>query len=77
LSRIFLEASPQQADETWRDIRRQPRPRRLHLDDAGDRIGDVVALERAPASEHLEQHAPERPDVRPFVHDPATCLARA
>ena len=41
-----------------------------------ERVGDIVALERAPARQHLVQHAAERPDVAPLVRRRAPAPAR-
>ena len=39
----------------------------LAFKNADERVGDRVAVERAPARQHLEQHAAERPDVGALV----------
>ena len=41
----------------------------------GQRVGDVVALEGAPAGQHLVEHAAERPDVAALVDRPAPAPA--
>ena len=46
---------------------REPRPIGILGDDGGDDVGDVVAVERARACQHLVEHAAERPDVRALV----------
>ena len=42
-------------------------PVRVPGDDRRNRVGHVVALERAAAGEHLVKHAAERPDVAALV----------
>ena len=42
----------------------------------GECVSEGVARERSAAGEHLEEHAPERPDVRALVDRPARAPAR-
>jgi hypothetical protein len=69
LFQILLEASPQELADFRRRLRRKRRPVRLALEDLRARVRDRLALEDLPAGEALEQHTPERPDVRAPVHD--------
>jgi len=48
-------------------MRRQRAPVRIRTQHGRERIADVLALERAPAGQHLVKHAAKRPDVAPFV----------
>ena len=48
---------------------------RFGTDNGGDGVGDILTVERSLAGEHLEQHAPERPDVRCAC--PPACRAPA
>ena len=59
-----------------RGCRRQRRPVRIVGQRGGDHVGERVAREWRAAGEHLEQHAPECPDVGAFVHRPARAPAR-
>ncbi len=56
---------------------RQHGPIGFTLEDARKRIGDRVACKRALSRQHLEHHAPERPDIRALVHLQAARLLRA
>ena len=55
----------------------QGRPVGLALDHLGERVGDAVAGEDAPAGQHLVEHAAEGPDVGALVHRPAARLLGA
>ena len=60
-----------------REILREQREIRIALQDLGERRRQVVGVERAPAGQHLEQHAAERPDVGAPVDGLAARLLRA
>src|SRR5688500_18445683 len=77
LSRILLETLPQQAADISRRGVRQRLPVRLAFEDPRHRVGHGIAREDGAAGEYLEQHATERPDVRPLVHHLAPRLLRA
>ena len=66
-----------QRRERRRCLARQRGPVRLPFEDAGERIGDRRCLERAASRQHLEQHTPERPDVRALVDRQAARLLGA
>jgi hypothetical protein len=71
-SRIDFFRQTRSVWRTWRGDRgRQRVPSGLSVDDVRQRLGDVVATERPPPGEHLEQHGTEGPDVRTLVHRPA------
>ena len=56
---------------------RQRSPVRLDTHDCTEHLHDAVAVERALAGEHLEQHASERPDVAALVRrSPRACSGR-
>ncbi len=74
--RVALEAAAQQPPDRRRYLRRQRSQVDLALQHPGERLGHRVALEQAPAGEHLEEHHPERPDVRPLVDREALRLLR-
>ena len=63
-------------------VGRQRRPVRVRLQHRRQHVRDRLALERAPAREHLEEHAAERPDVGALVDRlarapaPAPCRPR-
>ena len=64
---VLHEASFEQRADRRRERSRQCVPRRVALDDCRQRFARVGAFERAPAGEHLEEHAAEGPDVAAFV----------
>ena len=75
-ARILVETAFEQPPHTGRDRHRQRVPRRLPIEDGDDGVRDGFALECALACQHLEQHAPERPDVSPLVDRFSTRLFR-
>jgi hypothetical protein len=64
---IFRQAAPHQPLDDRRQFARQRGPVRIAREDRRHRIRCGVAGERCAASEHLVQHAAERPDVGAFV----------
>ena len=60
-----------------RRIHRQRGPVRLALQDVRQRVRHVVAVERAPAGQHLVEHGAKRPDVAALVGGPAARLLGA
>ena len=54
-------------DTASRRRRRQRRPVGLARQHVGQHVGRIVALESAPAAQHLEENAAERPDVGALV----------
>ena len=50
-----------------RQIGSQRAPIRLAADDGGNRVGHILALERAPPCQQFVRDTTERPDVRAFV----------
>ena len=64
--RILLKAALQQLAHARRRRRRQRVPIRLAVRIAAI-VGDRLARKRAPARQHLEEHAAERPDVGALV----------
>ena len=65
--RILLQAPSQQITNPAGRLRRQSVPVGLAADDSREDIRERPARERLAARQHLEQHAPERPDVGPPV----------
>ena len=76
-ARIPAQAPPDQARDGARDIGAQRAPVRLVSQEGGGHLGHGAPREHRPAGQHLEQHAPERPDVRPRIDVPARHLLRA
>ena len=74
--RIFLEATVEQSCDARRRLCRQSAPVGLTVENRHDRVGGRVASECRPGSQHLVQHAAERPDVRPLVDGLASSLFR-
>ena len=66
LLRILLQAAPQTPDAArGGHVGRQPRPSPAPAaSDRRERVGDVLARERPPARQHLEQHARRTPRCR-------------
>ena len=73
--------SADSARSTWRSAGGRSAgsgvPRRLQLHDRRQRVGEVLARERARAGQHLEEHDAERPDVGALVDRLARAPARA
>src|SRR5437867_4338135 len=67
LASIFGQTSAQYATNHWRRAAGKFRPIRFFVNYGADQICGVLAVESARSSEHLEQHAPERPDVRAAI----------
>ena len=65
--RSFSRQPLQQRANRRRHLRRERRPVRLALQHIRERVGDVFAVERTLARQHLVEHAPERPDVAALV----------
>ena len=64
---IFLEAPLDEQTERRRHRGRKHAPIRFAAEHRRKRVGHVVLHERGLPCQHLEQHAPERPDVRAFI----------
>ena len=62
-SRSFSRQEGQERTQSSRRLGGKEAPVGRLLEDRSERIGACRAGERAPAGEHLEEHAPERPDV--------------
>ena len=67
--RVLLEASPDQSSKCSGRGRRQRRPFRIALEHRRQDVGDLLAVERAGAGDHLEQDNAEGPDVRAVIDD--------
>ena len=74
--RILLQATAQQIVKAGRRRGRQRRPVRVVADDRRENIGDGTARKGSLPRQHFEQHAAERPDVRPTVHRLSARLLR-
>ncbi len=59
--------SRRQPPHFGRDVRRQRLPGRFLADHRHNRVGHIVAGKGSRAGQHLEQHAPEGPDVGTLV----------
>ncbi len=59
--------SRRQPPHFGRDVRRQHLPGRFLADHRHNRVGHIVAGKGSRAGQHLEQHAPEGPDVGTLV----------
>ena len=64
---ILDEAALQQRADRLRHVGRQCLPVRLEADHRAEHLRHVLAIEGAPARQHLVQHAAERPDVAALV----------
>ena len=71
---IFLQAALQYSPNRWRGVCRQRAPVRFALQDAGQRVRYFVAVERAPAGQHLVEHSAKGPHIAALVGWLATCL---
>ena len=75
LPRILLQAPREQRTHA-RGRRWELLPVRFLAQHRDNRVGEVGAVERRGAGQHLEQHAAERPDVAPRVDRPPSRLLR-
>ena len=71
------QATSKQRPDRFRNVGRQRRPVRLACDDRVERGGAVRAAERGLRRQHLEEDAPERPEIASFVEGTALHLLGA
>jgi len=76
LARVLAQRASQQVAQPRRRGRRQPRPVGLGPHHRRQHVGDGLAREGGPSGQHLEEHAPEGPDISPPVHRLAFGLFR-
>ena len=74
LPRIFLETHTQHLTHSRGHIPWNGVPRRVHLHNCRQRVGDILSGKRPLPRQHLIQHRAERPDVGALVHDLAPRL---
>ena len=67
LAAILDEAPLQQRADWLRHVGRERLPVRFEADHRAEHLRHVLAIEGAPARQHLVEHAAERPDVAPLV----------
>ena len=67
LCRLLLEAAPHEADDVRRQAGRKRRPVGVASKRGGDRVRVGRPAECAPSRQHLEEDAPERPEVGALV----------
>ena len=71
---VLRETVLDQQTNRRRQVARERRPVRFAAQHRRDHIADVLAVEGAPAREHLVEHAAERPDVGALVRrSPFAC----
>ena len=74
VARLLFQAPPHQSSNHHRSRGWQGIPVRRALDHGRDHVRSCVAIERAAACEHLVEHAPEGPDIRPLIDSHAARL---
>src|SRR5262245_36387095 len=77
LCRILSQTSREKPADIRGGWRWQGGPVGLALQNADERVGDCLALERKASGQHLEEHAAKRPDVRALVDCLTARLLRA